>query len=143
MLRQACQETQDPVVREKDVLLSSIQSLYDCRAEVIIKHAPSTSDACTTGVSHPADDNNRARPAGPNTSHHYSLQRDRVKGELLLTQTILERGRFTLTNFSPHVPTVYSSLRDKNAPAFWALRRQRAPHTFSSPTRRRPPTHQL
>jgi len=30
------------------VLLSSVQSLYDRRAEVIITHAPSVSDACET-----------------------------------------------------------------------------------------------
>jgi hypothetical protein len=30
------------------VPLSSVQSLYDCRAEVIITHTPSTPDACTT-----------------------------------------------------------------------------------------------
>jgi len=30
------------------VPLSSVQSLYECRAEVIITHAPSTSDACET-----------------------------------------------------------------------------------------------
>jgi hypothetical protein len=28
--------------------LSSVQSMYECRAEVIITHAPSTSDACET-----------------------------------------------------------------------------------------------
>jgi hypothetical protein len=32
--------------RENELLLSSVQSLYECRAEVIITHAPSTSDAC-------------------------------------------------------------------------------------------------
>ena len=30
------------------VPLSRVQSLYDCRAEVIIPHAPGTSDACET-----------------------------------------------------------------------------------------------
>jgi hypothetical protein len=32
------------------VPLSSVQSLYECRAEVIITHAPSTLDACETHV---------------------------------------------------------------------------------------------
>jgi len=34
--------------RESVIPLSSVQSLYDCRAEVIITHTPSTSDACET-----------------------------------------------------------------------------------------------
>ena len=34
--------------REGIIALSSVKSLYDCRAEVIITHTPSTSDACET-----------------------------------------------------------------------------------------------
>jgi hypothetical protein len=44
--------TYQPAGREKGVSLSSVQSLYDCRAEVIIVHAPSTSDACETHAQH-------------------------------------------------------------------------------------------
>src|SRR5271154_2865123 len=32
----------------ESALLSSVQSLYECRAETIITHAPSMSDACET-----------------------------------------------------------------------------------------------
>ena len=35
-------------MREGMFLSPTFQSLYECRAEVIITHAPSTSDACTT-----------------------------------------------------------------------------------------------
>jgi hypothetical protein len=34
--------------REDVIPLSSVQSLYDFRAEVIITHTPSSSDACET-----------------------------------------------------------------------------------------------
>jgi hypothetical protein len=34
--------------REGIFLFSSVQSLYECRAEVIITHAPGTLDACGT-----------------------------------------------------------------------------------------------
>jgi len=34
--------------RERVIPLSSVQSLYDCRAEVIITNTPSTSDVCET-----------------------------------------------------------------------------------------------
>jgi len=37
-----------PLDERRWVPLSSVQFLYECRAEVIITHAPSTSDACET-----------------------------------------------------------------------------------------------
>jgi hypothetical protein len=47
---QAYQETHDktPLDERRYISLSSIQSLYDRRAEVTITHTPSTSDACET-----------------------------------------------------------------------------------------------
>jgi hypothetical protein len=37
-----------PLDERRYVLLSSVQSLYERRAEVIITHAPSSSDTCET-----------------------------------------------------------------------------------------------
>jgi hypothetical protein len=43
---------EDPAGREMVCFLSSVQSLYKCRAEVITTHAPSTSDACERHAQH-------------------------------------------------------------------------------------------